>query len=114
MSVVMKNKILIVLLLMLSLCGCDPRYGFIESEFNLSPESRLPKWVDIPPEYTRADLTMKISFYTFGYAKIIIKGPAPDYKLIMEVMGKDRWHPITKEQAWDAFPIYIIAVVSQR
>ena len=103
----MKSKLLIVLLLIFTLFGCT-QYGFIESQFNLSPESRLPKWVDIPSGYTRADLTMTITYYTFGYVKMVVRGPAPDNKVIMEVVGKDRWHPLTKKQGYTVFPSYSI------
>ena len=43
---------------------------------------------------------------------MIVKGPAPDHKVIMEVDGKYRNHPITKEQAWDAYPKYSIESVN--
>ena len=106
----MKSKLLIVPLLIFTFFGCT-QYGFIESQLNLSPESRLPKWVDIPSEYTRAELTMTITYYTFGYVKMVLRGPAPDNKVIMEVVGKDRWHPLTKKQGYNVFPSYSITSV---
>jgi hypothetical protein len=100
------------MLVILSIAGWYFRYGFVESEFNLSPESRLPKWVDVPSGYTRTDLSMTIRFYTFGYAKMCVRGPAPKYKVIKEIMGKDRFHPMTKEQAWDEYPRHTMISVN--
>jgi len=105
---------IIIVLFMLSLCSCDFRYGFIESEFNLSTESRLPKWVDIPSGYLRKDLTMTITFYThpfFKKVKMIVRAPAPDHKVIMEIIGNQRYHPLTEEQPRDTYPGYIVISV---
>lgn len=40
--------------------GC--RY-FPEATFNLAPGSRLPKWVALPQGYTRADVSLTMSYY---------------------------------------------------
>jgi hypothetical protein len=108
------KKIILVLLFMVSLCSCNPKYGFIESEFQLSPESRLPKWVHIPSGYARENLTMTITFYTHPFlskVKLVVNGPAPDYKLINETIGDQRYHPLTKKQPRDVYPRYIIISV---
>ena len=42
------------------LAGCD---YFPESTFELSPNSRLPKWFTVPPGMTRRDLTVTMSYY---------------------------------------------------
>ena len=110
----MKSKLLIVLLLIFNISACDfIKYGVPDSQLILSPESRLPKWVDIPPEYTRADLTMDICVYVhmlyiFSKAKMVVRGPAPEHKVIKEIVTTWRIHPITKKEAWDAYPIYVI------
>jgi len=44
----------------LSLLGCE---FFPESTFELSPESRLPKWFALPPGVTRAEVTVTMSYY---------------------------------------------------
>lgn len=105
------KKIILVMFFMVSLCSCSLRYGFIESEFQLSSESRLPKWVDVPSGYSRKNLTMTITFYTHPFlskVKMVVKGPAPGYKLINETIGDQRYHPLTKKQSRDVYPRYII------
>jgi hypothetical protein len=43
-----------------SAIGCD---WFPEATFELASESRLPKWVTLPPGLTRADVTITMSYY---------------------------------------------------
>jgi hypothetical protein len=112
----MSNKYikLIGLFLMLCFCSCNPKYGFIESEFKLSAESRLPKWVDIPSGYKRSELTMTITFYTHPFlkkVKMIVYGPAPEHKVLIEIVGDQRFHPLTEEKPRDYYPRYIIISV---
>ena len=40
--------------------GCE---WFPESTFALASESRLPKWITLPPGLTRADVSIKMSYY---------------------------------------------------
>lgn len=108
------KNIVLVLLMTISLCGCSLQYGIVQSEFNLSPESRLPKWVTIPREYSRKDLSMTITFYTHPFlskVKMDVYGPAPDYKLLNETIGEQRYHPFTKNQPGYIYPRYIIISV---
>ena len=44
----------------LLLVGC--RY-FPESTFELAHDSRLPKWFHVPPEHTRANIKITMSYY---------------------------------------------------
>jgi hypothetical protein len=37
---------------------------FPESTFELSPDSRLPKWFTVPPGMSRRDLTVTMSYYS--------------------------------------------------
>lgn len=108
-------KFLIVAILTLNI-GCHPLYGFVEAEFQLSTESRLPKWIKVPSDYTREDLTVSLIFYTFKKVKITVSGPAPEHKVLMVKIGTNRWHPITerkfKEQRSGAvYPNYSIITV---
>jgi hypothetical protein len=51
------------LLLVLLLASCNPVRGFLESEFNLSPDSPLPAWYPkLPDGYKREDVTIRILF----------------------------------------------------
>lgn len=106
----------LVLMMIVLLSGCHPLYGFIESEFTLAPESRLPRWFTIPPGYMRKDLTMTITVYThplFSKVKIIIRGPAPEYKVLAKEIGTDRWHPLTEQQGYNTYPNYSIISVDE-
>jgi hypothetical protein len=113
----MENRFckLIMIFLLLSFCSCNPRYGFIESEFRLSPESRLPKWVNMPSGYSRKNLTMAITFYTHPFlnkVKMVVNGPAPNCKVIDEAIGDQRYHPLTEKQPRDVYPRYIVISVN--
>ncbi|MBB5343964.1 hypothetical protein [Tunturibacter empetritectus] len=43
-----------------SMIGCE---YFPESTFELASESRLPKWVTLPPELTRANSSLTLNYY---------------------------------------------------
>lgn len=53
------NKVQIaIVVLFMTAAGCA------ESNFDISKESRLPKWFAIPAGMTRADLTVKLDYYS--------------------------------------------------
>jgi hypothetical protein len=56
----MKNTRLSYLLLIVLFWGC--RY-FPESMFELAPDSRLPKWFTLQDNLSRADVTVRMSYY---------------------------------------------------
>lgn len=63
----MKNiiKKIILLFFVLLISSCDPIYGFLESEFILSPDSPLPAWYPSLPKGTnRNEVTIKVMCYT--------------------------------------------------
>jgi hypothetical protein len=43
-----------------AIVGCE---YFPESTFKLASESRLPKWITLPPGLTRADVSITMSYY---------------------------------------------------
>jgi hypothetical protein len=43
--------------------GCHPTRGCVESEFNLSPESRVPRWFKVPADTPRSDVDVVLSYY---------------------------------------------------
>jgi hypothetical protein len=47
-------------LMVVLLCGC--RF-FPESQFELAPDSRLPKWFTLPTNLSREDVTVQMSYY---------------------------------------------------
>jgi hypothetical protein len=60
------TAICVGLMLMLSTAGCA------ESNFELSPESRIPAWFTIPRGLSRGDVTISLTYYT---------GPSVKFKL---------------------------------
>ncbi len=46
---------------------------FPESEFNLADDSRLPKWVSLPPEVKREQIEVTLDYYTTPAVKIKIR-----------------------------------------
>src|SRR5260370_32434125 len=44
-----------------SAIGCE---WFPESTFELASESRLPKWITLPPGLTRTDVSITMSYYS--------------------------------------------------
>lgn len=107
----------IVGLLVIFLPACDIRYGLLESMFQLAPESRLPRWIDVSG-YQRNDLTMAINLYTNLFligqsnTQIIIYGPPPERKKIIEIPGRVRWHPFSEKDYDTKYPSYIIITVN--
>jgi len=77
--------------------GCDPRYGFIESNFALAPDSRLPRWIDAA-QCERNCVSVDITLYTFHKARIVARCEAPEEKILFDKVGTKRWHPITEQR----------------
>jgi hypothetical protein len=105
----------------LFLATCHPIIGlFPESHFRLSSDSRFPKWFEIPPNYTREDLTVEIYYFIdiFGTDfKAILLGPGPEYKKLDKKLGTHRWHPISEEKIKTmegrlSKPHYVIAKIN--
>jgi len=58
------NKYLLLwIVLTISVCGIVGCEYFPESTFTLASESRLPKWITLPPGHTRADVSITMSYY---------------------------------------------------
>jgi hypothetical protein len=49
--------------------GCE---WFPEATFELASESRLPKWVSLPPGLTRADVSLTMSYYIMPWGRSAI------------------------------------------
>jgi hypothetical protein len=66
------NKFLLVfvaLAISSSEIGCE---WFPESTFELASESRLPKWITLPPGLTRADVSITMSYYVMPWDRSAI------------------------------------------
>jgi hypothetical protein len=68
--------------------GCE---WFPESSFELASESRLPKWITLPPGLTRADVSITMSYYVMPWgrsSRFILRDK--EGKIRTKVYGKDR------------------------
>jgi hypothetical protein len=71
-----------------AIVGC--KY-FPESTFELASESRLPKWIILPPGHTRADVSVTMNYYVKPWGRSVTfifqdqKG-----KMLAKVDGKQR------------------------
>jgi len=112
-------KLLLVIFLLLSI-GCDPRYGFVESEFKLSTDSRLPKFALISNDIKPNNILVTITIYSnpiSDRARIIVYTPIPEHKILYDEAGSFRWHPLTekqfkKEKRYDMYPQYMIIKIN--
>ena len=84
----------------------------VESNMQLDASSSLPKWIIIPG-YSRKDLAIEMTIYTRGDVKIIVRGPAPESKMLLEKRGSFRLHPLTesKNRRGMTYPNYGIITV---
>lgn len=115
-----KEYINIALILGLLLGFCiicfHPAIGiFSESSFTLSPDSRLPKWLTIPPGLARKDITVEIFYYApppfiRSNFKAILTGPPPENKILSKKVGVQHKHPHYANDR-SRYPTYNIAEV---
>jgi hypothetical protein len=71
-----------------STMGCG---WFPESTFELASESRLPKWITLPPGLTRADVSLSMSYYVWPWgrrATFVLRGAKG--KTLTKASGKVR------------------------
>ena len=63
-----KSLLLFVALTILgsTMVGCE---WFPESTFELAGESRLPKWITLPPGLTRADVSITMNYYVLPWGR---------------------------------------------
>jgi len=117
----MKKVFNCILFFLFILSGCDIRFGIIESEFTLAKDSTLPKFINETIEgYTKDDLIITFTFYTplipMDRAKILIRGPKPNDKILKEIIGKFCSNEIIIEQEKNpdylSYPRYICISVN--
>jgi len=106
------SKTWLVMLIFL-VVSCQPLRGCVESEFTLSPESRLPKWFTLPSGLSRTDVSVTLAYYTMGKAKLTLEDKQG--KTLSEIVGEESWHPQTIKKknssgGFDpgAYPLYVI------
>ena len=107
------NKIaygIILLSLVILIDGCS------ESNFNLSPESRLPKWFEVPEGMSRDKLNVTMDYY------IKSEGGEAVFKLydmngsrLKKVKGKTGLYPLELKNppigSQEGYPMYEIVIV---
>jgi hypothetical protein len=113
----MSRKVIAIIISAIAFWGCDPRYGMVDSNFKIAQESRLPKWFNIPSSLSRQDLTMDITIYVTPYegiiAKMVLRGPGPEYKVLSEKIGHKRQHPLSEKQNYNEYPHCAIIAVNE-
>ena len=100
--------VIVLLLAVINLCDLFT----VESSFQLASTSALPRWFAFP-NYSRNDLSMEITYYTGGKAKIVVRGPLPERKILAEKIGTVRWHPMSepKRNEVTKYPSYDVITV---
>jgi hypothetical protein len=114
----MIKKILISLTILQILVGCAEPLGVPEAHFQLSSESRLPTWLEVPKGYKRDDIDVVIETYpvyipflTKPKAVIKVENRASG-NVLVTVIGVLRTHPITEEKGYGNYPTYDIITVN--
>jgi len=94
----MKSKILFIALLLL--VSCSPTRGCVESNFTLTPDSRLPKWFSLPSGYSRDMVTVELSYYSspFPVEHTVFELVDQKGKILATVSGNMCLHPETKKK----------------
>lgn len=60
----------ILIISVFSIAGCE---YFPEATFELASESRLPKWVTLPPGLARANVSLTMNYYIVPWAQFILR-----------------------------------------
>jgi hypothetical protein len=94
----------------LLLIGCG---FFPESTFTLSPESRLPSWLKLPPGHSRSDVEVSMSYFvglTGRTARFTMSTPNGDP--IAKVTGKlSGLNPTDSPDSRSGYPGYEVIIV---
>jgi hypothetical protein len=79
------KKYLLIVAICLSCCAIN---GCVVSIFPLATDSRLPKWLTLPPGLTRADVKVVLEFMESREVDIKVVLTDRKYKKLAEVTGK--------------------------
>ncbi len=96
----------LLLILCLLSSGCNPECGLVDNMFKLASDSRLPRWADFSG-YQRQDITMKMNCCSVpwgGRAEVLIYGPAPERKVLLDKTVKMRVHPLSDKTKFNKYP----------
>ena len=91
-----------------SAIGCE---WFPESTFELASESRLPKWIALPPGLTRADVSITMSYYNkpWGWDTTFILKDKKG-KVLTKVYGKSR--DLGPSQGYPAYEVITVSGIT--
>ncbi|MCD6476355.1 MAG: hypothetical protein J7K85_08880 [Anaerolineaceae bacterium] len=95
--------------------GCDFRYGFIESNFELGEGSTIPEWIEFKHQPNVVITNVEFTFHTNPISdnvKIIVEYTKGNMSLSKEYAGKSRYHDSTKDKPRDHYPRYIVIEVN--
>jgi hypothetical protein len=56
-------RLKLLLVVVLTVGACSPTRGCIESDFVLSPDSRMPAWFRVPPTARREDYEVTVDYW---------------------------------------------------
>ena len=113
---VLVNRFLLAIVLCLSLTSC----GFLpESSFDLSSESRLPRWFALPSDIPRSDAAVTMNYYVGSNgrtAKFVLRDTRQN-KTIAEVSGQlAEEHPLKRKTSAPGtasdYPSYEVVTVN--
>jgi hypothetical protein len=69
------------------LLGCE---YFPEATFNVASSSRLPKWITLPPNMSREDVRLTMSYYALPWGNdVLYELLGPKKEVIERVHGKE-------------------------
>lgn len=94
-------RLILLLVLSVSLTGC------LEASFNLSSESRLPKWFELPDGVSRDEVSVTMDYYTYPGERVAVFKLFQNKKLFAskEVSGTLRGsHPLQLKNPPTGFP----------
>ena len=88
-----------IILIAVVFASCSPIRGCVESQFTLSPESRLPKWFSLPVGYSRDDLIVKLSYYAplLPVDDTTVELSNRKGQILSTITGQKCWHPVTNQ-----------------
>jgi hypothetical protein len=104
----------------LLLACCNPMRGCPESELNLRPGSRLPRWFSLPAGLSRDDVNVKVTFYATQGAldDAVMELVDQNGRSLATATGQMCWHPVMLDKVnphggldQSSFPAYVIITV---
>jgi hypothetical protein len=106
-KIIRRSDRLLLLFVALTIAGSAVGCEWIpESTFELASDSRLPKWITIPPGLARADVSITMSYYSMPWgrsATFILKDKKG--RVLTKVNGKDKGsEPLQLEHPPPGFP----------